>query len=424
MKLFQDLKYRGLVKDVSDPKLESALDQKLTLYCGFDPTADSLHIGSLLPLMTLRRFQLAGHKVIAVVGGATGLIGDPKATERALLDKETLQKNLAGISRDMSRFLDFGGSNPAKLVNNGDWFNGISAIDFLRDVGKHFTVNYMMSKESVRARLEDRDHGISYTEFSYMLIQAYDFYHLYQKEGCSLQIGGSDQWGNMTAGCELIRRASAGAIHSPAFAMTFPLVMKADGTKFGKTESGTIWLNAEKTSPYQLYQFFLQTADQDTMTYLKYFTFLKPDELSQLEIQIMTAPEKREAQKRLAQEFVTLVHGEEELKKALGATQALFSDNLKTLKRDAIQTAFKDAPSMKKSKGDLIAGISLIDLLVETGLCSSKGASRKDILSGGIYVNNERVEDIAKLVKETDLIDQSALVLRKGKKNYFLVLFE
>lgn len=427
MQLFAELEARGIVKQVTDPALSKALEQgPMTLYCGFDPTSDSLHVGSLLPLMTLRRFQKAGHHVIAVVGGATGMIGDPsgKSQERSLLNEETLQKNVAGIRGVISKFLDFSGSNAAKLANNADWFKGMSYIDFLRDIGKHFTVNHMVAKESVRARLEDREHGISYTEFSYMLLQAYDFYVLSEKEGCRLQIGGSDQWGNITAGTDLIRRmrAARGDENLDAFGMTHPLVTKADGTKFGKSESGTVWLDPGRTSPYEFYQFFIQTADADVITYLKYFTFLSLDEISRLEEQTRTAPEKREAQQTLAREMTRLVHGDAELKRAEGATQALFGSSIKELDEKTLLDVMKGAPSTHKSLPE--AGVTLIDMLVETGLCQSKGAARKDVTAGGIYINNERTNDPALMITQKDLIAGGYVVLRKGKKTYHLLAFK
>jgi tyrosyl-tRNA synthetase len=430
MQLFAELEARGIVKQVTDPALSKALEQgPMTLYCGFDPTADSLHVGSLLPLMTLRRFQKAGHKVIAVVGGATGMIGDPsfKSQERSLLDDATLQKNLAGIQKVISKFLDFSGSPsvpPAKLANNGDWFRNITFVDFLRDIGKHFTINHMVAKESVRARLEDREHGISYTEFSYMLLQAYDFYVLSEKEGCRLQIGGSDQWGNITAGTDLIRRmrAARGEENIEAFGLTHPLVTKSDGTKFGKSESGTVWLDQNRTSPYEFYQFFIQTADADVITYLKYFTFLSLDEITRLEEQTRTAPEKREAQQTLAREMTLLVHGEAELKRAEAATQALFGSSIKDLDERTLLDVMKGAPSTQASLGE--NGAPLIDLLVTAGLCQSKGAARKDVTAGGIYINNERSTDPALIITQKDLIAGGYVVLRKGKKTYHLLAFK
>ena len=427
MTLFQDLQFRGIVKQVTDSELEQTLAAgPVTLYVGFDPTADSLHVGSLLPLLTLRRFQLAGHKVIAVVGGATGMVGDPsfKAQERALLDEAQLQHNLAGITRVIERILSLEGDNAATVVNNFDWFKGMSYLQFLRDIGKHFTVNHMIAKESVRARLEDREHGISYTEFSYMLLQAYDFYRLHKDRGCTLQMGGSDQWGNITAGIELTRRmeAAEGRAQPKMFGLTHPLVTKADGTKFGKSEQGTVWLDAKRTSPYRLYQFFVQSADADVMTYLKFFTFLSHDEIRALEASLQREPEKRAAQQALAREVTRIVHGDDEVARAEAATQALFGTSIRDLDEATLLDVMADAPSTQKQKASLDA-YSLIDALVDTGLCNSKGAARKDIAAGGVYVNNERVTDVAATLKQADLIGGAHVVLRKGKKNYHLLRF-
>jgi tyrosyl-tRNA synthetase len=420
--LFEDLKWRGIVKDMTSPLLKDALEKPLTLYCGFDPTSDSLHLGSLLPLLTMRRFQLAGHHPIAVVGGATGMIGDPsgKSQERSLLSEADLKKNLAGITGVISKFLDLKGKNAAKVKNNADWFK-MSYIDFLREVGKHFTVNYMMQKESVRARLEDREHGISYTEFSYMLLQSFDYLNLYEKEGCTLQIGGSDQYGNITAGIELIRRMKAIEGDEKVFGLTHPLVTKADGTKFGKTESGNIWLDPKKTSPYQFYQFFIQTADADVIQYLKFFSFRTHEEINQLESSLKSEPEKRAAQVALARELTQMVHGESELIKAEQATQALFGAEIKTLDEDSFLQIFKGAPSTKKPKSSL--DLPIVDALVESGLCNSKGNARKDVTAGGIYLNNERISDPAFILKSEHLIAGSFMVLRKGKKNYHVFSF-
>ncbi|MGK5081775.1 tyrosine--tRNA ligase [Bdellovibrionota bacterium FG-1] len=429
--LFEDLEARGIVKQVTSPELGSILESKpLSLYCGFDPTSDSLHVGSLLPLLTLRRFQLAGHRPIAVVGGATGMIGDPsgKSQERNLLNDAQIAHNLAGIRSTIERFLDFKGPNAAVVVNNGEWFKGFSFIEFLRDIGKHFTVNHMMAKESVRARLEDREHGISYTEFSYMLLQAYDFYFLQKNQGCKLQIGGSDQWGNITAGIELIRRMRAASEEplqdTETFGLTHPLVSKADGTKFGKTESGTVWLDAKKTSPYRFYQFFVQASDADVMEFLKFFTFLSLERLAEIEHSLKTEPAKRLAQTTLAQEVTRLVHGAEELARAEKATQALFGTGIWELDEATLLDVLAGAPSTKKSKDLLNTGMPLIDLLVDTQLCPSKGQARKDVTAGGVYVNNERVSDSNTLVGLDDLLAGNHLVLRKGKKNYHLVSFE
>jgi tyrosyl-tRNA synthetase len=426
--LYADLEARGIIKQVTDPALSHALEnESLTFYGGFDPTADSLHIGSLLPLLTMRRLQLAGHRPIAVVGGATGMIGDPsfKSVERTLMSDEQIAHNLAGITKTVSRFLDFSGSNAALIRNNADWFRGVEYITFLRDIGKHFTVNHMIAKESVRARLEDREHGISYTEFSYMLLQAYDFMVLNQKENCRMQIGGSDQWGNITAGTELIRRVNAvsGKAAAEVYGLTHPLVLKADGTKFGKTESGTIWLDAAKTSPFQFYQYFIQTADADVAQFLKFFTFLSLDEIHALEESIRVEPEKRRAQNALAREITKLVHGEVELARAEKATQALFGAEIRDLDEKMFLEVMQGAPSTQKSKQDLIAGYSLVDALAESALCSSRGAAKKDIMAGGVYLNNVRVTDEAKRLSSDDLINNKYLVLRKGKKNYHLLVF-
>ncbi len=425
MTLFADLESRGIVKQVTDPGLASRLTQgPITLYCGFDPTSDSLHVGSLLPLLTLRRFQKAGHRVIAVVGGATGMIGDPsgKSQERKLLSKEDLARNVEGITRTISKFLELSGPNPARVINNFEWFEGYSYIAFLREVGKHFTVNHMLAKESVRARLEDREHGISYTEFSYMLLQAYDFYHLHKNHGCDLQIGGSDQWGNITAGLDLIHKLAgpgAGA-SAKAFGLTHPLVTKSDGTKFGKTEGGSVWIDPAKTAPYDFYQFFMQTSDADVMTYLGYFTDLSVTEREECARALKSAPEAREAQKRLARDLTRLVHGDAELAKVEGATQALFGADLKTLDAGALQSAFASAPRIKKEKSGL-GGWTLVDALVESGLCNSKGMARKDIQSGGIYLNNERVSDAALVLGSAHVLSGGWIILRKGKKTYSVV---
>ncbi len=443
--LYKDLEFRGLVKQSTDPSLESVLGKEsLTLYCGFDPTSDSLHIGSLLPVLTLRRFQLAGHKVIAVVGGATGMIGDPsgKAAERTLLSPADLAKNQKGITDVLSKFLDMRGTSsvkPAIVVNNAAWFNGVSFLDFLRDVGKHFTVNHMLGKESVRARLEDREHGISYTEFSYMLLQAYDFYVLNRDQGCRLQIGGSDQWGNITAGIELTRRmkahlnrdvsvpvAAAGssteAKAPDLFGLTQPLVMKADGSKFGKSEGGNIWLSADKTAPYSFYQYLLQTADADVITLLKYFTFLPHEEIQRIEGLVKTAPEKREAQATLARELMLIVHGESEYLKAESASKALFGGDLKALSPQMLEEVFKEAPSTRMARSQFEGeGMSLVDLLAATAICASKGVARKDVEAGAISINNEKIQDVGAKIKFSQALSGKYFVLRKGKKTYHLV---
>lgn len=321
--------------------------------------------------------------------------------------------------------MDFSGSNAAEIVNNADWFGKYSYLEFLRDIGKHFTVNYMMSKDSVKTRLADREHGISYTEFSYMILQAYDFYFLNKNKNCTLQIGGSDQWGNITAGCELIRRMGALNGQTPAEVngLTLPLVTKSDGSKFGKTESGTIWLDAKKTSPYELYQFLLQTTDDRVLQYLGYFTFLSDDALKALASSIAKDPGKREAQMVLAKEVTQMAHGAEEMAKAQNASQALFSTDIKNLDRHTLLQVFSNTPSTRKTKGEIKSGLSVVDLLVESNLCKSKGAARKDMSAGGIYINNVRMTDSAMKVESLDLIDGAYLVIRKGKKNYHLISF-
>jgi len=445
--LFSELESRGLIKQTTAPELAQALEKgPMTLYCGFDPTSDSLHVGSLLPLLTLKRFQDAGHRVIAVVGGATGMIGDPsgKSQERNLLDEAAIAKNLAGITRVIERFLHLSGPNPALIVNNGDWFKGMGFIQFLRDVGKHFTVNHMLAKESVRSRLEDREHGISYTEFSYMLLQAYDFYVLNKTQGCQLQVGGSDQWGNITAGVELIRRmrafengaeatgnravatgnrAEASQESPETFGLTWPLLTKADGTKFGKTESGALWLTSDRTSAYQFHQYFLQTADADVISLLKQLTFVPLDEIVELEAQTRSAPEKRAAQHRLADELTRIVHGEAELQRALNASKALFSEDVRSLDASTLLSVFAGAPKFTTSKSRLAEGLPLIDALAESGLCASKGAARKEIQGGGISINNERVSDIQAKLELAHLIADRFIVLRRGKKTHQLVEF-
>jgi tyrosyl-tRNA synthetase len=432
--LFQELKDREILYQITDPTLEKHLESGMkTLYCGFDPTSDSLHVGSLFPLLTLKRFQMAGHRPIVVLGGATGMIGDPsgKSQERNLQTPEQVAINLKGIRKVAEKFLDFtpGKPNAALIIDNNEFYQGMGILTFLREVGKHFTVNHMTQKDSVRSRMEDREHGISYTEFSYMLLQAYDFYCLHHKYDCTLQIGASDQWGNITAGTELIRRKLAhgdeikdGQAH-PAYGLTHPLITRPDGVKFGKTEKGAVWLTAQKTSPYQFYQFFIQSPDSVVITWIRFLTFISKDEIATLEEKLKTEPEKKASQIALARALTILVHGEEALKRAEAATQALFSTEIKNLDLDALHEIFSDAPSTEKPIGALNEGVPLIDLLAETGLFQSKGAARKEIPAGGVYLNNERITDIAFTIKKEHLIGGSALVLRKGKKNHQLVKF-
>jgi len=432
MNLYQDLQERGIsYQQTDDAGLDLALrDQAnpITVYVGFDPTSDSLHVGNLLGLLVLRRCQQAGHRPIALMGGATGMIGDPsgKTRERTLLDEERLRHNIDGIARSARGILSFEGSNSALLVNNYDWFKDVDVLWFLREVGKHFTVNHMVAKESVRARLEDREHGISYTEFSYMLLQAYDFYRLYKDLGCTLQVGGSDQWGNITAGIELTRRKEAADLNPQApklFGLTHPLVMKADGTKFGKSEQGTVWLDAAKTSPYRFYQFFVQTADADVLTYLKYFTFLPMAQIQELGESLTAQPEKRAAQYALAREVTRLVHGESELARAERASQALFGASIRELDEATLLEVMSEAPSTHKPRSTLESAYAIVDALVDSGLCASKGAARRDIAAGGIYVNNDRVSDGNASLGAGDLIAGGHVVLRKGRKNHHLLRF-
>jgi tyrosyl-tRNA synthetase len=415
MGILQELEYRGLINQVTDREgLEEKLKtERVALYTGFDPTADSLHIGNLLPILCLRRFQLAGHTSIALVGGATGLIGDPsgRSTERTLNTADTVGEWTNKIKAQLERFLDFEtGDNPAKIVNNYDWISPVSLIEFLRDVGKNFTVNYMLAKDSVDSRLGS---GISFTEFSYMLLQAYDFMKLNETQGCALQVGGSDQWGNITAGMELIGRTSG----NKAFGLTIPLVTKSDGTKFGKTASGAIWLDATKTSPYQFYQFWVNTDDQDVVKLLKYYTFLDPEEIARLETAVREQPEKREAQRVLAKEVTELVHGKEALESAINITRALFDGNVQELSETEIAEAFKDVPSTTIEDDQL----GLLDLLVAVKAAPSKRQARQDVESGAVSVNGVRTSEMEKKVGEFDKLAGNYLVIRRGKKNYYLV---
>ncbi|MFC1492006.1 tyrosine--tRNA ligase [Nitrospinota bacterium] len=420
MNLFDDLKARGLVHDLTDqPEMFDALERSgMTIYCGFDPTAESLHIGSLLPITGLMRFQRAGHRPLAVVGGATGMIGDPsgKSEERSLLDTDTLERNIEGMRAQLEGFLDFGGGkNAAKLLDNAGWLGGMSLVDFLRDAGKHFSVGYMMAKESVKARISEA--GISYTEFSYMILQAYDYLHLFDTEGCTLQIGGSDQWGNITAGIELIRRARGKA----AFGITFPLITTSDGKKFGKTEEGNIWLDPERTSPYGFYQYWIQTDDRDVGRFLRYFTFLPIEEIEAIEKEHLDSPEKREGQRLLAREVTGLVHGAEAAESNIRAARILFGGPLDGVAERDLLTAASEMPRTKRSGAP---PLPLIDVLVESGLCKSKSMARKDLMGGGIYVNNNRVGEESAEISSDDLLFGRYVLLRKGKKNYHLIEFD
>lgn len=423
--LFDDLSWRGLVHQVSDEGLRAALDaEAMTLYVGFDPTADSLHVGSLLPILNLVRFQRAGHRPIALAGGGTGLIGDPsgKSDERMLLSEEQLARNVEGIRSQLSRFLDFSsaaGAARALLVDNRSWLGELTLLDFLRDVGKHFSVNAMIAKESVRARLEERDRGISFTEFSYMLLQSYDFLHLFDAEGCRLQLGGSDQWGNITLGIDLIRR-QRGAL---AYGLTSPLVVKTDGTKFGKTEGGAVWLDARRTSPYAFFQYFVRTEDAVVGDYLRRFTFLDRDTIASLDEATSTRPQQREAQRALAHHVTSVVHGEQEAMRAERAAAVLFSEEVAGLDEATLVMAFADAPSTDLPRAALDAGLTLVDALVQSGLAPSKGAARRTIEQGGAYVNNRPVRGDDARIAVGDLLHDRYVILRRGRRDHHLFRF-
>lgn len=417
---FDELKWRGMVYDYVEGVDELLGKEKVTVYNGFDATADSLHVGHLVPLLALARLQRFGHHPIALAGGGTSMIGDPsgKSAERNLLTEEKVEENLASIKLQLAQFLDFDvKSNPARVINNGDWLNKLPLIGFLRDIGKHFTVNYMLAKDSVKSRIE-REEGISYTEFSYMLMQSYDFLHLYQNEGCILQTGGSDQWGNITAGTELVRKVTGNS----AYGMVYPLITKSDGTKFGKTAGGSVWLKAERTSPYKFFQFWLNTDDRDVVNYLKYFTFLDQETVAEMADLVENQPERREAQKRLAKEMTALVHGDTALSKAEQATQVLFGGSLDGLSASDVGEIFSEVPSTSIAKdafsGD---GMNILDVLVETKVAKSKGDARRSVNEGGINVNNVRVTDLERMVSANDLLEGQFVVLRKGKKNYHLI---
>ncbi len=418
--VFDELKWRGLVYDYIDGVQDLLLRQPVTVYNGFDATADSLHVGHLVPLIALARLQRFGHHPIPLAGGGTSMIGDPsgKATERLLLTREQVQANVEAIKKQLAHFLDFEvKSNPARLINNADWLLSLNLVAFLRDTGKHFTVNYMIAKDSVKTRLE-REDGISFTEFSYMLLQSYDFLHLHDYEGCRLQTGGSDQWGNITAGVELIRRARSSA----AYGLVYPLITKSDGTKFGKTESGAVWLAPERTSPYAFYQFWLNTDDRDVVKYLKLFTFLDQPTVLELEAAVTEHPEQRQAQRRLAREMTGLVHGPSALERAEKAAQVLFGGELTGLSAADVGEIFADVPSSELAKAALEgAGLGIVDLLAQSGAAASKGEARRLLQSGGVYLNNQRVADPARLVRLDDTIEGRFLVLRKGQKSYWLV---
>lgn len=416
LSIFEEMSWRGLVQDVTPELLDELNKGPMTLYVGFDPTANSLHVGNLVPLLGLVRFQRAGHKPIALAGGGTGLIGDPsgKANERQLLDADAVAANIAAITKILEKYLDFDGECAARVVNNYDWLSRISTIDFLRDVGKHFTINSMLGKESVRGRMET---GISFTEFSYMLLQARDFQELFERYDCRLQVGGSDQWGNMTAGIELIRRTCG----ESAYALTMPLVTKADGTKFGKTESGAVWLTEDRTSAYEFYQFWFNTDDRDVIRYLKTFTFLKEEEIAALEVQLREHPETRTAQKTLAVEMTTFIHGKTAADQAIAASRVLFGEAIENISETALLSIFRDTPSTDIESARFTDGvIPITDLVVATGLASSKADARRTIEGGGISFNNVRVTSAQERIARERFVGGRYGVLRKGAKNYHI----
>ena len=428
MNFVEELKWRGMIHDIM-PGTEDLLQKEMiTGYVGIDPTADSLHIGHLVSVMMLRHFQRAGHRPIALVGGATGMIGDPslKSAERNLLDEETLRRNQEGIKKQLAKFLDFESQAPnaAKLVNNYDWMKDYNFLDFIRDVGKHITVNYMMSKDSVKKRLSAESNvGMSFTEFSYQLLQGYDYIHLFKNEGCRLQMGGSDQWGNITTGVDLVRRTAGGE----AFGLTCPLITKADGGKFGKTESGNVWLDRRYTSPYKFYQFWMNVSDDDAARYIKIFTALSREEITALEKEQAAAPHLRPLQKRLAMELTVMVHSQEDYDAAVDATSILFGDStsdiLKKLDEETLLSVFEGVPQFEVSRDDILSGTKVIDLFTEKAtIFPSKGEMRKLVKSGGISINKEKLLDSELTLDADYLLNGKYLLVQRGKKNYFLVI--
>ena len=425
--ILKDLEWRGLVADMANreelERLLSPGQPPVTLYVGFDPTADSLHLGHLIGLLILRRFQRAGHRPIAVAGGATGMIGDPsgKSTERNLLSDEDIAANIAGIQEQLSRLLDFGSkTNPALLLDNADWTRELGVLEFLRDVGKHFSVNAMMAKDSVRSRMDGAS-GISFTEFSYSLLQSYDFLHLHEKHGCILQAGGADQWGNITAGIDLIRRKT----EAVACGLTTPLLTKTDGTKFGKTEGGAVWLSAARTSVYKFYQFLVQTEDAQVIQLLRFFTFLPQEEIAGLEAEHLAAPDRRVAAKRLALELTQLVHGEAATTDALRASEILFGGSLDGITEKQFHEVAAEVPNVTLPRSLLgQPGAALPDVLAACGLSSSKSQARKDVEAGGVNINNVRVADAKRLLDSSDLLFGEFILLRKGKRNYAVARFQ
>ena len=422
MNVYDEFQWRGMVYDATEGLAELFSKESLTAYIGFDPTASSLHVGSLLTVMGLARLQRFGHTPIAIVGGGTGMIGDPsgKSQERVLLSSEQIEQNVVGVRAQLERFLDFSaGRHAARIVNNAEWLASIDLLSFLRDAGKHFTVNSMLQKESVSRRLESED-GISFTEFSYLVLQAYDFLQLYDRYGCTVQMGGSDQWGNITAGIDLIRKLRAKKAHG----LVWPLMKTAAGTKFGKTEAGTVWLDAARTSPFKFYQFWLNTEDSDVVTYLKCFTFLERAGIESLEEATRSAPEKREAQRVLAREVTALVHGSESVTRAEHASSVLFGEDIATLSADQVLAVFSDVPSSELSGSAFEgAGMSLVELLADPAvkLAPSRSEARRLVQSGGVYVNNRRASDVQMRLTRDEAIDGVLFVVRKGQKQNHVV---
>lgn len=424
----EELRWRGMIQDIMPETEQHLMEGLRAAYVGFDPTADSLHIGNLVSVMMLRHFQNCGHKPYALVGGATGMIGDPsgKSAERNLLTEEVLAHNIKGIQKQLAKFLDFESEAPnrAELVNNYDWMKEFSFLSFIRDIGKHITVNYMMAKDSVKKRFDPNENtdGMSFTEFSYQLLQGYDFLHLYRQKGLTLQMGGSDQWGNITTGTELIRRIAGGK----AYALTCPLITKADGTKFGKSEGGNVWLDAEKTSPYKFYQYWINVSDEDAQRYIKIFTMLSREEIEQLISEHQAAPHLRVLQNKLAEELTVLVHGREELQKAQKASQILFgnstSDDLRQLDAKTFLEVFDGVPQAEVTRAEIAAGLDMIAALsAKTGFIASNSEARRALKEKSIAVNKEKVEE-SYIIGEKDIIDDKFVLLQRGKKNYFVIV--
>lgn len=429
MNFVEELKWRGMIHDIMPGTEEQLAREMTTAYLGFDPTADSLHIGHLVGVMILKHLQRCGHRPIALVGGATGMIGDPsgKSSERNLLDESTLRHNQEAIKKQLSKLIDFSSDAPnaALMVNNYDWMKGFGFLDFIRDIGKLITVNYMMAKDSVKKRFDGQGEGMSFTEFTYQLVQGYDFVHLYEAYGCRLQLGGSDQWGNITTGTELIRRMLGGE----AYALTCPLIKKADGTKFGKTEGGNVWLDPRYTSPYKFYQFWLNVSDEDARSYIKIFTLLDREEVESLITQHEAAPHERLLQKRLAKEITTMIHSVAEYEKAVEASAILFggatAEALRSLDGDTLLQVFEGVPKYRVGRTEFEAGIPFVDLCVEkASVFPSKGEMRKLIQGGGISINKEKVQAFDRMITVEDLIAGKYLVVQKGKKNYYLLIAE